>query len=116
MEASAAERRRRENADIAERLRREEEEKAERLRREEEEKAERLRREEEEKMANTCYYKEYAARHHHIPPPILTRVRYDGVHVGDKAYQTPLIWNQYSVLMCYRTCSASASSRSGLPM
>ena len=49
MESSAAERRRRENAEIAERLRREEEDKAERLRREE-----------EEKMINTCHYKEYA--------------------------------------------------------
>jgi hypothetical protein len=65
MEASAAERRRRENAETAERLRKEEEEKAERLRKEEEEKAERLRKEEEEKMANTCYYKEYATHHHH---------------------------------------------------
>lgn len=84
MEASAAERRRRENEEIAERLRKEEEEKAERLRREEEEEAERLRREEEEKMANTCYYKEYTPLHHHIPPSIPTRARYDGVHIGDK--------------------------------
>ncbi len=73
MESSAAERRRRENAEIAERLRREEEDKAERLRREE-----------EEKMTNTCHYKEYVTRHYHVTSSIPTHVRYDGVHVSDK--------------------------------
>jgi hypothetical protein len=73
MESSAAERRRRENAEIAERLRREEEDKAERLRREE-----------EEKMTNTCHHKEYATQHPHVTSSIPTHVRYDGVHVSDK--------------------------------
>jgi hypothetical protein len=73
MESSAAERRRRENAEIAERLRREEEDKAERLRREE-----------EEKMINTCHYKEYVTQHPHVTSSIPTHVRYDGVHVSDK--------------------------------